>query len=249
MHFDPLILIPSFNNPSYVRGMVAQLHERACRCIRIVDNASSAPEMLVCLQQMETQGVEVLHRSENSGPRLFLDAAFYAALPEYFVITDPDLALNPQLPATFLEDLLALTEQYQIGKAGFALDISDRAALRPERFAIGDKEFTIWEWEEKFWTQPLPPLPGGDPVYNANIDTTFALYNKRYFDPGQYRRAVRVAGRFTCRHLPWYRECSLAARELRTYQKTQRYSYYLPSPSPHSWWQALLGYLRRDRTR
>lgn len=229
--------------------MVAQLQERACQRLRIVDNASTAPEMLLCLQQMEAQGVEIIHRSENSGPHLFLDAAFYANLPEYFVITDPDLALNPHLPATFLEDLLALTEQHQIGKAGFALDISDRSAMRQENFVICDKVLKIWEWEEQFWTQPLPPLPGGDPVYNADIDTTFALYNKRYFDPGQHYRAVRVAGRFTCRHLPWYREHSLPTRELCTYQKTQRYSSYLSNRS-RFWWKVrrqLRYLLRHDR--
>jgi hypothetical protein len=115
--------------------------------------------MLAYLQRLEAQRVEVLHRSENSGPRLFLDPTFYASLPEIFVITDPDLDLNPALPDNFIENLLFLTEQYWIGNAGFALDISDPAALRPEQFAIGDKKFTICEWEEQFWARPPAPYP------------------------------------------------------------------------------------------
>jgi alpha-acetolactate decarboxylase len=68
-------------------------------------------------------------------------------------------------------------------------------------------------------------------VYNAAIDTTFALYNKHYFDPSNFYCAVRVAGRFTYRHLPWYRDSLPPAEELTVYRQTQKYSYYLSHPT------------------
>jgi hypothetical protein len=68
--------------------------------------------------------------------------------------------------------------------------------------------------------------------YKARIDTTFALYNKRYFDPQEPLEAIRVAGRFTCRHLPWYRDSGLTTAEEAQYRASQKFSLYLPSPAP-----------------
>jgi hypothetical protein len=151
MLFDPLVLIPSFNNPTYVRGMMDQLQERNGQHIRIIDNASSTSAMHECLHYLKLlDGVEIERRSLNAGPRFFLDPDFYATLPELFVITDPDLSINPLLPETFLEDLLELTEHHKIGKTGFALEIKDHVDMRQERFIINDKEYTIWEWEHQF---------------------------------------------------------------------------------------------------
>jgi hypothetical protein len=122
-----------------------------------------------------------------------------------------------------------LTKRHRIGKAGFALDISDREAMVTHQFNIGGSKWNIWDWEARFWETPLEPLEGGDSVYDASIDTTFALYDKEYFDPIDpvaFLRAVRVAGRFTARHLPWYRDQGLPESEAADYVRTQRHSFY-----------------------
>jgi hypothetical protein len=99
----------------------------------------------------------------------------------------------------------------RVGKAGLALDLSDREAMRKEPIQIGERTWQIWEWEEQFWRDELPPLrPCGDPVYRAAVFTSFALFDKTYLAPDRFLVALRVAGRFTCLHLPWYR-----ARQLR----------------------------------
>ena len=108
----------------------------------------------------------------------------FDALPRLFCLTDPDLLLNPDTPADFLAQLAALTERMAVGKAGLALDIADPAALRQESFRIDQaRDWKIWEWEAQFWQDQAGTMPGGDPIYRASVDTTFALYNKRYFDP------------------------------------------------------------------
>jgi hypothetical protein len=165
----------------------------------------------------------------NPGPRhVFLDPAIYARLPRYFCLTDPDLAINPAMPPDFLGELAALAARERVGKAGLALDLSDRNAMRDEPMQIGERSWHIWEWEDQFWRDELPPLrPGGDPVYRAPVDTTFALYDRTFFDPDRFLDAIRVAGRFTCRHLPWYRERQLPEEEERFYRRTQSFSYYL----------------------
>ena len=98
--------------------------------------------------------------------------------------------------------------------------------MRDRTFRINDKDWRIWEWEEQFWEKPIGELHGGDRVYDAPIDTTFALYDQDYFDPADFTRAVRVAGRFTARHLPWYRDHGLPEAEATQYARTQRFSYY-----------------------
>ena len=64
-------------------------------------------------------------------------------------------------------------------------------------------------------------------MYRADLDTTFALYDKAFFNSNRFMEAVRVAGHFTCRHLPWYREKELPEEEECFYRATQRFSYYL----------------------
>jgi hypothetical protein len=119
-----------------------------------------------------------------------------------FCVTDPDLILNPEMPEDFVAQLVALTERLSIGKAGLALDIAERSTMRQEDFLIGEHPWKIWDWEKQFWQDQLDPLPSGDQVFRANIDTTFAVYNKRFFDRSDPLKAVRAAGRFTCKHLP-----------------------------------------------
>lgn len=221
------ILIPCFNTVTYVRGMVEQLRLRGLRHLILLDNASTYPPMLEFLAD-PGPGVVVIRQETNRGPRSsFLDMPDFSLLPQFFCVTDPDLVLNPHMPPDFIAQLAALTERLEIGKAGLALDIADRVALRQEGFSIGNRVWKIWEWEEQFWQDKIETLPGGDAVFRARIDTTFALYNKRFFDRNELYKAVRVAGRFTCRHLPWYQDVGLPAPELQCYREGAANGFYL----------------------
>jgi hypothetical protein len=171
--------------------------------------------------------VKVIWSEENHGPRQVLTSPrILSLLPRHFCLTDPDLEINAFLPEGFLADLIMLAEKHKIGKVGFALNISDRIKMLSEKFEIGDNKYHIWQWEEQFWNNQIDRTSGGDPVYKASIDTTFALYDKNFFDPNDYLLALRVAGRFTARHLPWYGHDVLPADEVDNYIKTQKYSFY-----------------------
>jgi FkbM family methyltransferase len=221
------ILIPCFNAVTYARGMAEQLRRRGLRRIILVDNASTYPPMRDYLASPGS-GVTVVAQGMNKGPRdVYLDPANLAMLPQFFCVTDPDLLLNPEMPEDFVAQLAALTERLLIGKAGLALDITDHNSMRQEDFCIGEQLWKIWDWEKQFWNDQLDSLPGGDPVFRANIDTTFAVYNKRFFDSSNPNQAVRVAGRFTCRHLPWYPDVGLPAEEEAYYRSHARHSFYL----------------------
>jgi hypothetical protein len=228
MQADVPVFVPCFDNPTYTARMVSQLHNLGFRRIILVDGGSTYPPMRDLLTA-PGDDISVLLLQGNPGPRhVCLDPVTSAQLPRHFCITDPDLAFNPAMPADFLGDLAALAARERVGKAGLALDLSDRDAMRDERMQIGERTWHIWQWEDQFWRNELGPLrPGGDPVYRAPVDTTFALYDKTFFDPDRFLEAVRVAGRFTCRHLPWYRDRELPEEEERFYRSTQSFSYYL----------------------
>ena len=44
---------------------------------------------------------------------------------------------------------------------------------------------TIREWEAQFWTSPLQEYKNLQ-FYKADIDTTFAVYNKKFITNGFY---------------------------------------------------------------
>ncbi|MEP6956547.1 MAG: glycosyltransferase [Chthoniobacterales bacterium] len=226
---DLPVVIPCFNNPTYLRAMVEQLLALNLGRLIIADNASSYPPLLAYLDELQGR-FTVVRWKENRGPRaLVQDANFYDSLPDCFAITDPDLVFHHALPRDFVAQLLQLTQQYQVGKAGFALDISQPEQLLPEPFQIGDDLCRIWEWEAQFWKTPLPEA-GQDPAYRALIDTTFAIYNKTYFRRETHLDGIRVAGRYTARHLPWYRENKMPADEYAFYRATSKHSFYVGTP-------------------
>jgi glycosyltransferase involved in cell wall biosynthesis len=221
------ILIPTFNNPTYLRKMLDQLSPFGFQNIVIVDNCSDYPSLLSYLRSLEGQ-LTIIYQTENKGPRdVFIDENLFRLLPEYFCLTDPDLEFNAKLPSDFVARLISLTEAHRIGKAGFSLDISEPEDMRQEDFVIGEKNYKIWEWEAQYWLNPLPSDSADNPVYRAAIDTTFAVYNKKFFKPENPLDALRVAGDFTCRHLPWYRETQLPAAEEAYYRTKNKFSFYL----------------------
>ena len=220
------VFIPAFNTVTYVRQMVRQLLGRGCDDITILDNGSSFPPMLDYLDSNPDR-VRVVMLGHNFGPRhIFVDPTLYGSLPDIFCVTDPDLEFNPVMPPNFIDELSACSDQLELGKIGLALQI-EGPDLREEEFTIGGLQFTIPEWERQFWRSQIGNTVTGDPVFDAPTDTTFALYNKRFFRPESYLNAARVGGRYTCRHLPWHKERLLPPEEEEFYRRTSKHSYYL----------------------
>lgn len=221
------IIIPAFNNPTYLRNILVQLFALDLHNTIVIDNCSSAPEM----QRSFFLAKNVVRLSKNRGPHyVFFEAREFDALPNIFCLTDPDLTFNRRLPNNFLNILVDLTEEFQIGKVGFALDISDQTVMRNDNFKHGETTCKIWEWEEKYWTDQVGSILSGEPIYRAPIDTTFAVYNKKYFNRDRFYEALRVAGRYTCKHLPWFNDNGLHEQESAYYALTQKCSVYFSSP-------------------
>ncbi|MDP3264353.1 MAG: FkbM family methyltransferase [Tabrizicola sp.] len=219
------VLIPCFNNPSYAANMLRQLRALGFADITFVDNASDSADMHAFLDSAEQSGATVERLSENLGPRhsIFTPERLQS-LPRWFCLTDPDLEFNPALPEDFLATLASVILPSSYAKAGFALNIANRDALRQDKIEIEAQHHHIWEWEQQFWIRRLGFTPGGDPVYKAPIDTTFALYDKLRVD--NFFRSLRVGGRMTAEHLPWYPNPPMTDPEASHYRASQKFSFY-----------------------
>ncbi|GBR00460.1 hypothetical protein AA21952_0107 [Acetobacter oeni LMG 21952] len=149
-------------------------------------------------------------------------------LPELFCLTDPDIEFSKSLPADFMTQLTLLSDHFRIGKVGFALSLKNKDKMKQARFINASQAGPthIWEWESQFWRYKLGHLPDGSEVFDAPIDTTFALYNKKYFNPDQFFHAVRVSGNYESEHTPWYEETTVPEEEEVMYRKTEKYSKY-----------------------
>ena len=220
------VLIPCFNNQTYSRNMLSQLNKLGFENIIFLDNNSTDTNMIDFLHAIDNKEAKVIFQGQNLGPRhCVLDADSREFLPQYFCVTDPDLQFNPNLPEDWLLQMIALTEKYQIGKVGFALDISEPELIKKVELNIRGQSFSICEWESQFWQDQLETLNSGDAVYRAHVDTTFAVYNKKYLNLNheeQFYSAIRVAGKYTCKHLPWYKQSIVSDTELTNYLQTSR---------------------------
>jgi hypothetical protein len=199
----PLAVI-SHNNHFYVRNTIEQATKYGMRTI-VVDNASSYEDTCVFLKEIEAD-IEVIRLPDNLGSECWRRLEIYEALPTRFFLTDPDLQWNPQIPTDFPRILDELCTQHTARKIGFALDLSDRDLM----FQDGDyyEGKTIWDWETPFWTRRVPHATWE--LYAAVIDTTFHLFDKA----GSHDVQLRVAGDFTAKHLPWYRDTSIPPHDL-----------------------------------
>jgi FkbM family methyltransferase len=190
----PVVII-SYNNWKYVQNTIKQISKYNLEII-IMDNKSTDPESIQFLKNIPFQ---VIHNKKNNGPWITPDnnQELWNNLPNRFILTDPDLQFNPNLPKDFLETFIEISELHNAYKVGFALDISDYS----EMYQIPNYHFgqSIYEWEySQHWTTRLEH-PKYE-LYLALLDTTFCMISK---NKNPYNN-VRIAGNFTAKHLPWY---------------------------------------------
>jgi hypothetical protein len=135
------------------------------------------------------------------------------------------MELSRNLPKEFLADLLQISNQYKMGKVGFALEVPAEEELKDIELNMEGKIWNMREWESQWWENCIGKSLSGDDLYMTTLDTQFALYNKNYFDPNDRYRCIRVAGRFTAKHLGLYKKTIVPDAEQEFYRNSTRYSY------------------------
>jgi hypothetical protein len=222
------IFITAFNNPTFVKLIINQITAKNLGPIIILDSNSTYPEMIHDLHEYEKRGIGVLRFPENVGPRFILQTAMIRTLPRKFFLTDPDLELNPDFVENHLLDLEKISKIKKIGKVGLCLDLRDSNEFKSVQNVHGK---SIYEWEIQFWNQKTD-IEWSE-SYFANIDTTFAFYDKKYFRTKHFYKAVRVNSingkAVSARHLPWYKQTLVPNEEIDFYNK-------VTSTEKISWW-------------
>jgi hypothetical protein len=169
----------------------------------------------------------VIRLGYNRGPHYALrDSEFYSNLPNYFCLSDPDLELSPNLPENFIDTFVDISNQYKIGKVGFALEVPKEEEFAQLYMNLDGKLWNMREWEMQFWENSIGKTTDGDDLYLTTLDTQFALYNKNYFDPNSRYECLRVGGKFTAKHLGLYQQDNIPTEELIYYRNSTRYSYF-----------------------
>jgi hypothetical protein len=194
------IVVMAYNNLFFVRNFIEQL-KKYKNPIILFDNHSDYQPLLEYYKEIKEElgsKIDIRLLDENYGSGVY--KVFRNSLPQIFILSDPDLELNPRMPENFSEILLALSNKYQAYKIALALDISEPDKLLPCKNYAGHK--TITEFESRYWKVRVPDSEyelyrGGHPM-----DTTFCLINYNY----SKETKIRIAGDFTAKHLPWYKD-------------------------------------------
>lgn len=193
------IIIPCFNNHKYVENTLKQLKKinpNLLNSVIILNNSSNNSNTIKYLKNLSK--IKIIN-NPNNGPWINnkKNVHIYNILPEKYIITDPDLEFNENLPKNFIDILSNLSDQYKVTRIGFAIKIEDfNKMYQDSDYLFG---LNIYQWENQNYQNKL--LNSEYELYGTGIDTTFCLINKNYINDNS---CIRVGGNFTCRHLPFY---------------------------------------------
>jgi hypothetical protein len=194
MHYNIPIYINNRDRLTTTRNLVTHLMELGYTNIHIIDNASTYGPLLDWYNVAKE--LVTIHRCiENYGQAaLWLSGIHRQLSGEYVVYTDSDIELNRNTPTVFINTLIEVMNTHNVDKVGLAIEYKDLPAIDANK-----KNIAI---EKRYWEKPIKNKIGLQ-LYNAPIDTTFAVL--RTGMPYTWRlRAIRVAGEYTSRHIPWY---------------------------------------------
>jgi hypothetical protein len=188
--FNIPIIINNYNRLTYLKQLLSWLQQAGYTNIFIIDNQSTYPPLL---EFYKTCGAKLILPNQNLGFKaLWLLPLFEEVKRGYYVYTDSDVIPNPDCPKNIVYHLYQLSKKFDCEKIGPALQINDL----PDYYAFKQD---VLNFEKQHWSVPLQK-----DVYDAPIDTTFALYKPFAQGAAEESKGVRVAGVFTFKHLPWY---------------------------------------------
>ena len=211
------IVVIGFNQYTYISKMIKQL-ELYSNDIIIIDNNSDYKSLL---NYYNTEyKYTLLKMDKNYGHKVYEETFIVNMLGNNYIITDPDLEFNKNLPSNCIQEMIRISKEYKAGRVGFALLI-DTDDIREELSYAG---MPIKQWEGRFWMNKInhPKLD----LYNAPIDTTFCLLNTVNNIHGL---SIRIGGNYICKHKPWHHNYYLELLD-------DEYDYYLKNNKSTNFW-------------
>lgn len=198
------VIINNFNRLECLKELLAWLDRAGMKNIHIIDNNSTLP---LLKEYYKSCHHKVYKLNKNVGfMALWKTIIFQRFKSSYYIYTDPDIIPVSSCPLNVIEHFRQLLTDYpQYDKVGFGLKIDDI----PDHYPLKQK---VLNWEKLFWEHPV-----AEDVYEAPVDTTFALY-RPYTKGGSEIKALRTGGDFVARHTSWYVNPSDLSEEDKYYQ-------------------------------
>lgn len=199
------IFINSKDRVSYLSRLIERLVSDGFRNIHIVDTGSTYPPMLEYYKKISF----ALHwcSPKTVGHNALWNCGILAGSGKSgapYVYTDCDVIPDDACPSDWLECLMHLLDKYpQFPKAGLGLRVDNL----PSYYS---RKQEVINWESQFWVDKLER-----DVYSAQIDTTLAYYRT---GASGLSVAIRTAGNYMARHLPWYEDSSNPTEEEQYYK-------------------------------
>lgn len=214
--FNIPIIINNRNRYTFLKQLIDWLVANGYKNIHVLDNESTYGPLL---DYYKTFGHNVIFLKRNVGfMALWRTEVFDQFKKSYYVYSDPDVLPLKDCPANLIEELYKVLQKYSnIEKAGVALKIDDI----PDNYANKAEVLRI---ENEFWKKKIE-----ENVYDAPVDSTFALYRPYAMGAAEECKAYRLAGKYTFRHQPWYENSSSPSEEELFYKNsvTKDSSYWL----------------------
>ncbi|TWR25376.1 glycosyltransferase [Mucilaginibacter achroorhodeus] len=208
----PIIII-NYNQLHTVEMLINSLTIRGYYNIHILDNNSDYEPLLAFYR---TTNANVIRLNYNYGHMaLWRISTVNKKFSEgYYAVTDADIVPDENCPDDFMSKFIDILDQHPgVTKAGFGLRIDDI----PEHYQLKQK---VIDWERKYWTTEISPG-----LYDADIDTTFALYRPyNNLIHRNFLSGIRTASPYLARHLSWYQCTDTLTNEQLHYIKTANIS-------------------------
>lgn len=199
------IIINNRNRYTSLKLLIESLQDRGYQNIIILDNDSTYKPLL---DYYNTIKYRVIYLNKNLGYRALEKIKLYKKIRKnYFVYTDSDVIPVKECPSDFLLQFKKLFKKYpKCQKVGFSLKIDDL----PDAY-INKKN--VISHESKFYENSLE-----NNIYEADIDTTFALHKPYSLISTQgYFQMIRVGFPYQARHIPWYTDSTNISEEEKYY--------------------------------
>lgn len=189
---------------SCLEQLLKWLERAGHRNITLIDNASTYPPLVSFLDQSNYRTIR-LRRNLGHTALWRVKELRSTIAKQWFVYTDPDVVPADTCPLNVVAHLhRQLQESPFYLKAGLGLRLDDI----PDCYHLKQQ---VIDWEQHLIGKEIAP-----DVFEADVDTTFALY--RPGTPPITGPSIRFQGRYSAHHLPWYSDSSQPDEEERYYR-------------------------------
>lgn len=198
------IVLTNMNRLTTCKSMVESLFKlNGASDITIIDNASTYPPLLEWYEEVKND-IKIVRHDANHGPWVFFYSNYWSTIDsEFYIYSDADLELNPEMPYNWQEIMLEYYNKNNGNKKiSLALNLDDI----PEHYEFIDQ---VRNHQSVCW------YPTEEPdVYNAITDMSFTMDSK---SRGYRYESLRLAGKFMAKHVPWYIDFNNIDEEERYY--------------------------------